>query len=498
MDSELERGVVLQPESPPPALARWFAARQHDAAPVSAVAAEIAEAALAGWVVFRVPGAAPLIESVSSGAAGLLGPMPTPLRVAPGVPDSDAAAAALVRAARASVEVDLGLVTAERGVLRLRAVPMQSGRAALCWSAAAPEEDGVTALSGALAHEFNNILQGVGGRLEMIELGVGDVSHHLTRARDALAVAAELTAQLVALTGDGGVARSTVRLTSLIRGLMPRIRATLPEGSVVAYDLADDVDTIQGCPEQLRRLVLNLVVNAGEALRETDGLVTVRVASANGQITLAVSDDGTGMSDEVRGRALSAGFSTKAVGRGLGLAAVSGIARAHGGQVGLCSTKGEGTTVVVTLPATPEEPAAVRPVGASRTVGMPTVLVIDDDAEVREVAALVLRNAGYRVAVAADGKAGIARFVALRAEGAIDAVLLDLIMPGMGGDQVLSQLTRIAPEVPVVLTSGYPGTEVQRRLGDQTPAAFIAKPARGRDIVRTMGEVIGRVSVAAV
>jgi hypothetical protein len=173
-------------------------------------------------------------------------------------------------------------------------------------------------------------------------------------------------------------------------------------GSVAAYDLVDGVDEVHGCPEQLRRLVLNLVVNAGEALRELDGLVTVRVSSDDGQVVLAVRDDGVGMSSEVRIRVLAPGFSTKAIGRGLGLEAVAGIARAHGGQVGLCSTEGGGTTVLITLPSAPAEPAPMRVVGASRTVGMPTVLVVDDDDEVREVvAALVLRSAGYRVLTAA-------------------------------------------------------------------------------------------------
>jgi CheY-like chemotaxis protein len=257
---------------------------------------------------------------------------------------------------------------------------------------------------------------------------------------------------------------------------------------------------VEGDAAQLRQVVLNLLLNAAEAVGDEIGVITVRTSlvryEADGPgaaylgeelrdgayVALEVTDTGCGMDEATRQRAFEPFFTTKFMGRGLGLAAVLGIVRGHHGGIRVESEPGRGTTVRVLLP-----PAAGEPAPAASGKGL--VLYVDDEPQVRALGEAVLRQAGYDVLPAADGPEALELFRRCHAD--LAAVVLDLTMPGLGGAEVLRRMRAVNGRVPVLLTSGYSEQEAAAQAGDAGPTGFLSKPYAPRELLEKVRAVVG-------
>jgi signal transduction histidine kinase/ActR/RegA family two-component response regulator len=348
-------------------------------------------------------------------------------------------------------------------------------------------------LTGGVAHDFNNLLAVILGNVRVALDDLPEDSPlraRLLRVRAAAEHGAELTTQMLAYSGEASVELKPVDLSLLVEGTRDLLHAAVAEECEIEYELPPGL-VAEGDATQLRQVLLNLVRNAGEALPGGRGRVRVRtgraqlgaadLADAHGALDvepgayllIEVSDDGVGMDAATQQRIFEPFFTTRFSGRGLGLAAVLGIVQAHRGLIQVESTPGEGSTLRVLLP----QPGAAFDAAASDAAPparSATVLVVDDDPAVLEVAEAFLQRAGHRVLAATSGAAALAW---LRERGdEIDVAVLDLAMPDADGGQVLLDLHRLRPALPVVIATGYGAERAAARLPAGAAAGFVSKP----------------------
>jgi PAS domain S-box-containing protein len=338
-------------------------------------------------------------------------------------------------------------------------------------------------LAGGIAHDFNNLLTGVMGSASLaLEIlpPQGEASRLMENVVGASERLADLTQQLLAYSGKGQFVIERIDLSVLVRRLASLLDTTIPKLVTLELDLEDGLPFIEGDISQIQQVVMNLVINAAEAMSDRSGRVMVKTGLfavddrlqtqyaseelKNGEyVCLEVHDTGCGMDEGPRAKIFDPFFTTKFTGRGLGLAAVSGIVRGHRGAIRVYSAPGQGSTFRVLLPArsAPQRVASEPETEDLRGSGL--VLVIDDEQAVRNAAVAALYRYGYRVATAKNGEEGAELFG--RCPGEFAAVLLDLTMPVMGGDTALRTIRRIRPDVPVIASSGYSETEAVRRMG---------------------------------
>ncbi len=352
-------------------------------------------------------------------------------------------------------------------------------------------------LAGGVAHDFNNLLTGILGNtslaLEMLP------KENPTRSilRDVLNAserASHLTRQLLAYAGKGRFVIEPINLSALVREISNLIQSSIPTHVQLRLELRNDMPLIQADSGQLQQVIMNLVLNGAEAIRsDQNGTVLVTtdilkiddrylrsalVASSDlaggTYVTLEVHDSGCGMDEATIGRIFEPFFTTKFTGRGLGLAAVQGIVRGHKGAIKVYSRPGNGTTFKVWFPATaglPESTAAAVP---ELVANDQLILVIDDEELIRRTAKAMLERYGYKVIVAENGKEGVELLQVLGDK--VSAILLDLTMPIMSGQEAFRQLKQINPDVHVVLSSGYSEVEAVCRFTGKGIAGFIQKP----------------------
>jgi CheY-like chemotaxis protein len=268
--------------------------------------------------------------------------------------------------------------------------------------------------------------------------------------------------------------------------MLQLLKVSISKRAHLAVDLPENLPAVRANATQIRQVVMNLITNASEALGVEEGIISVTVVHVpsgpdqKGHIRLAVSDTGCGMTEEIRARIFDPFFTTKFAGRGLGLAAVQGIIRDHGGTINVISAPGQGSRFEVLLPCSGQPPRDTRdrlvPVAASEGEIGGTVLVVEDEDALRDGVSKMLRKRGFCVVEAADGRSGVDLF---RANGReIDVVLLDLTLPGMTGREVLEELRRIRPDVRVIVTTAYSQDSALKAMGDQQSWLYIRKPYR--------------------
>ncbi len=362
--------------------------------------------------------------------------------------------------------------------------------------------ESIGVLAGGIAHDFNNLLTGIIGNASLcLEMVSGD-SELIERLQDVVKAgerAAELTNQLLAYAGKGRFVIKPTDISALTASIAPLVKRFVPSNAELRLQLQENLPLTEGDSGQLQQVIMNLIINAGEAIPEdAQGLITVTtgVRELNGRdhheafvaaspisgsyAYLEVRDNGAGMPDDVRARIFDPFFTTKFLGRGLGLAAVLGIVRSHRGALSVTSAVGEGTTFAVYFPVSPgksEKPG--QPEGQTSNAspelsGPAIVLIVDDEPSVRQVAASTLERRGLQVQVAHNGHDAIEMFGRLHHD--IAMVLLDLTMPGMNGEQCYAELRAISPGVPVILSSGFSESMLQDRFAGKGFAGFLQKP----------------------
>lgn len=367
-------------------------------------------------------------------------------------------------------------------------------------------------LAGGIAHDFNNILTGILGQADLVLADLSPASPvcaKIEAIQSAATSAADLCRQMLAYSGKGRFVVAPLDMSEVVLEMREMLETAVSKKTVLRFDLANDLPSVDADASQMQQIILNLVLNASEAIGESAGTVGVHAGVmecdteyirttfadhdlAPGRfVTLEVTDTGCGMDPATKERIFEPFFTSKFTGRGLGLAAVLGIVRGHRGAIKTYSEPGRGTTMKLFLPASslPSESRMKAESPAQRWRGTGTVLVVDDEPIVRDVAQSMLERAGLEVMTAEDGREALVVFSEHIDE--IDCVILDLTMPHLDGEETFRELRRIRPEVPVILASGYNQQDVTQKFAGKGLAGFIQKPFR----LETLTEMVRTILV---
>ncbi|MDI1249314.1 MAG: CHASE domain-containing protein [Lacunisphaera sp.] len=352
-------------------------------------------------------------------------------------------------------------------------------------------------MAGGVAHDFNNILTSVlvNASLARRLAAAGPADEHLLQIENAARRAADLCQQLLAYAGKGKVVTECVNLTKLVRDTTSLLEVTINKNTRLDLHLAAGLPPVLADITQLRQIVMNLVINAADAIGGKPGLISIRTFAceagtgllrqamghpelpAGPYVGLEVTDNGSGMSPEIIRRIFEPFFTTKFSGRGLGLAAVQGIVQSHHGALFVESQPDVGSVFRLLLPATtgaatPSTPPFPRSAAPVQLHGQ--VLVVDDEDSVRSIIGLVLKSAGATVLTAASGEEALNL---LRTPGdRVALILLDMTMPGISGEETLRRVRLLGIQAPVLLMSGYSEVETMKRSTDLGVAGFMPKP----------------------
>lgn len=374
--------------------------------------------------------------------------------------------------------------------------------------AAAAKLESIGVMAGGIAHDFNNLLVCVIGSASLAQ-GLLPATHGayelMSDVMKAGERAAQLTSQILASAGKGDMVMEPVGLDQTVREALLAIQPKLLPETVVELDLEPGLTT-SGDPAQIRQALLNLLDNAIESLEEGVGSISVRtrlrqiglvevgrtfrnaVTTPGEYIAIEISDTGCGIADSITDKVFEPFFSTKFTGRGLGLSAADGIVRIHKGAIYLGSRAGGGTAVTVLLPALSDAKAPHSPGDkSSKNPEDHTILVVDDEESVAHIAAAYLTRHGYRVLVANNGPAALD---AVRTGQPISAVLLDLTMPEMCGQEVLRRLRQSRRDLPIILSSGFTQEEALSTVEGEEIDGFLPKPYTGKRLLETIGQVL--------
>jgi two-component system, cell cycle sensor histidine kinase and response regulator CckA len=365
-------------------------------------------------------------------------------------------------------------------------------------------------LAGGIAHDFNNLLMAVLGHADLALDALpasSEARDDLAEIRRAAQRATELCKQMLAYSGKGRFVIQPVEMQKVVEEMLHMLRVSISKNAILKLNFAPNLPSVDADASQLRQVVMNLVVNASEAIGERSGVITLSTGAMDCDrqylseswldeqlpegmyVFIEVADTGAGMDPETRSRIFDPFFTTKFTGRGLGLAAVLGIVRGHRGAIKVYSELGKGTTFKVLLPVSQraevrEQTSAVRGIYE----GKGTVLLVDDDESVRAVGRKMLERIGFSVVTAADGSEAIARFRE-RADDIICAIV-DLTMPHVDGAETFRELRRMRPGVRVILSSGYNEQDVTQRFVGKGLAGFIQKPYQLNTLVAVLKEVL--------
>ena len=364
--------------------------------------------------------------------------------------------------------------------------------------------EAVGRLAGGVAHDFNNVLTAVLGSTELLLLDTPPGAanrEELEIIREAATHAQDLIRQLLAFSSRQALKPVVLDVNHLVKNVGKMLRRLIGENIELTTEPAPDVDSVCADPGQLEQVLVNLVVNARDAMPQGGRLTiaTSNLAVAAGAVpvppgryvVLRVTDTGTGMDAATVERAFEPFFTTKPRGKGsgLGLATVYGIVRQSGGHIEVESMPGAGTTFRIYLPRVED----VAEQGAASTAAAPargaeTVLVVEDDERVRALARKALEQAGYRVLVAAGGKEALA--AAEGHDGPIDLLMTDVVMPEMNGRTLTRRLTQRHPDLKVLYMSGYSDEDIAQHGVFETGTAFIKKPFTPSVLTKKLREVL--------
>jgi two-component system cell cycle sensor histidine kinase/response regulator CckA len=353
-------------------------------------------------------------------------------------------------------------------------------------------------LAGGIAHDFNNILTAVLGNadLALSELPpFGPAREYLLEITQASRRAAELCRQMLAYSGRGHFVIEPIDLGALVEDMLHLLESTISKKALLTLNLESTLPPLLGDPSQLSQVIMNLVINASEAIGEKGGVTTISTGvlecsqeylrdaylepnlSPGLYVTLGISDTGCGMDAGTQERIFEPFFTTKFTGRGLGLAAVLGIVRGHKGALKVHSEPDRGTTFTLLFPAAKTEPLPHVRTHAPQADGWQgggTILLVDDEETILTVGTHMLERLGFQVLTAADGREALNVYYTHMDR--ITLVLLDLTMPRMDGGETFHELRCLNPDVRVVMSSGYTEQDVTSRFAGEGLVGFVPKP----------------------
>jgi signal transduction histidine kinase len=360
--------------------------------------------------------------------------------------------------------------------------------------------DSAGALAAGIAHDFNNLLSGMLAEAELVEgeMPAGSAGlEEIQKIKGLARRASEIARQMMVYAGRDTMDFELVDISRLVDEMLELLHVSVPKGATINAELDSNAPPVRGHASQIRQVVMNLVINASEALGGRAGVIRVATSRVkrnnllpgNGAVShgrdyvqLTVSDNGRGMTDGEMRRAFDPFFTTKFMGRGLGLAVVQGMVRSHGGTVNVASAPGRGTTFEIFLPSAGERETTgetvAAPAASVERPGLPgSVLIAEDEELLRRALSKMLRMVGCSVVEAGNGSAAIELVRA--AEQPIDVILLDLTMPGATAREVLDEVHRNRPTVKVVLMSAY---SAEGAPPSPQVAGFIRKPFSAREL----------------
>ena len=346
-------------------------------------------------------------------------------------------------------------------------------------------------LAAGVAHDFNNLLGAIVARADSAQTELTPdcpATEDVEQIRVTALRAAEIVSQMMTFAGQENAPSKPIDLSSLVVEILDLLKVSIVKTAVLQTELAAELPLVHGNAAEVRQVVMNLIINASEALEGKPGCITIITAPASLEeggdaVRLEVRDTGCGMTEAVKARIFDPFFTTRLMGRGLGLSAVQGIVRRHGGSIGVESVPGEGSRFTVVLPCVTEQAdAAARAIEhqVSPVSSGGSVLFIEDEESLRSVVAKGLRRRNFQVVEAADGMAAIEK---LTYDPDIGVVLLDVTLPGISGGELLDELRRIRPGLRVILSTAYNRETAMREFEGREVWGFIRKPYRTEELV---------------
>lgn len=351
-------------------------------------------------------------------------------------------------------------------------------------------------LAGGIAHDFNNLLTAIVGNADLALMKLSPESPVVPcvqQIEKAAERATDLAKQMLAYSGKGRFLIEKLDLNNLLKDMLHILEVSISKKNELQLNLEPNLPQVEADATQLRQIIMNLVINASEAIGDNQGVIAITTGCqqcdrlcledfglhenlAEGPyLFLEVTDTGCGMDSETISKIFDPFFTTKFTGRGLGMSAVMGIVRGHKGAIKVESEPAKGTTFKVLLPACDTAvPAPARKTQHDDWRGNGTVLLVDDEEQVREIGTFMLEQLGLNVITAGDGQEALEKFTA---SGNISVVILDLTMPKMDGEQCFRELRKLDNNVKIIMSSGYSEQEITSRM-NESELAFIQKPYR--------------------
>jgi two-component system cell cycle sensor histidine kinase/response regulator CckA len=354
--------------------------------------------------------------------------------------------------------------------------------------------------AGGIAHDFNNLLTAISGYAELAAgsaLADPALMRSLNGITAASTQAASLTSRLLSFSRHDVVERRLVDVNEIARTVAELLERLVREDVVVQLELAEALPAVSADPAQLKQVVLNLALNARDAMAD-GGTLTIETAALEDSLVLRVRDTGCGMDDVTKSRAFEPFFTTKPEGKGtgLGLAVAYGVVEALGGTLSIHSAPGEGATLEAVLPATSGQataPADPTPLAAAGARGVEHVLIVEDREVVRNLARDVLHAAGFVVATATGSREALA---IVERSAPFDLLVTDVVMPELSGPELAKELRGAFVELPVLYMSGYTDDVLDASSLDEPATAFLRKPFANGDLVSTVRRLLDAPHVA--
>ena len=365
-------------------------------------------------------------------------------------------------------------------------------------------------MAGGIAHDFNNLLTGIVGYAEISLMDLPENSKlvsYMNHILNASHQAAALCDQMLAYSGGGKFIFEPIDLNEQVQASLSLIDASIPGNVGLTMSLGSNLPQITGDSVQLRQVIMNLVLNAAEAVGEKAGTVSLSTGIMDFEpetmtgftpneeeippgkyLFLTIADDGVGIEEEIRQRIFEPFYSTKFTGRGLGLPAVLGIVNNHKGTIRFLSEEGKGTSFTVLLPCD-DQVLLNANMPESMLKKAVTVLIVDDESLVHDVAGETLRRAGFNVISAYDGREGLRKFMEF--ESQISLVILDLTMPYLTGDEVFRRIRKSNSEVKIAITSSYAEEMVMQQFQGKDVAGFLPKPISPSKLLKRINTILG-------